>query len=266
MRYSRTIVVTLAAASLAFVGACNKSSGGSGGTSSPSPSPSPSPSLSATEQLSASVKDFSTTPYKYKGTNPSIGAEVNGSADPTAGNVSQQAKVSMAGASATFDLLAVGGQFYAKLSGMPIPGVNTSKWLHIDPSKLKTIHNLLIAEVKDPTGVQAIMSSVVSAEKTGEGQFKGTLDLTKSGINIPGVDPADLTSLADKAKSVPFEATVDKSGRLASYKVSIPATGSSAAADVTVSYSDFGTPVSVQQPPAADTVEAPAAAYTFLNS
>jgi hypothetical protein len=265
MRFSRTIVVAFAAASLAFVAACNQSSGGSGGTPSPSPSPSPSPTLSATEQLNNSVKDFSTTPYKYK-LNLTAGADLNGSVDPTASSLSHQAKVTVTGASITFDLVVVGGQYYAKIGGVPVPGVNTSKWLHVDPTKLKNIHTLLIAEVKDPTGVQAIIRSVASAEQTGEGQFKGTLDLTKGGDNIPGVDPDDLKALGDKAKSVPFEATVDKSGHLATFKMSIPAAGSSPATDVTLAYSDFGTPVSVQKPAAAQTVEAPAAAYTFLNS
>jgi hypothetical protein len=264
MRFTRTTAVAFVAASLAFVAACGKTTDGGSGGASPSPSPSPSPTPSATEQLTASIKDFSTMPYKYK-LNLSVGIDVAGSEDPTAGSLSQQAKVDLGGSNITFDLIVAGGQYYAKIGGVPVPGVNTSKWLHVDPSKLKTVHNLLISDVKDPTGVQAINKSVVSAEQTGEGQFKGTLDLTKGGDDIPGVDSGDFTALGDKAKAVPFEATVDK-GRLATFKISVPAAGSSPAVMINFTYSDFGTAVSVAKPAAAQTIEAPAAAYTFLNS
>ena len=68
-----------------------------------------------------------------------------------------------------------------------------------------------------------------------------------------------VAALKDKASAVPFEATVDDKGRIASFKILVPGSD-----PWTVTYSDYGTPVAVRKP--GSPVAAPAALYELLNS
>ncbi len=60
-------------------------------------------------------------------------------------------------------------------------------------------------------------------------------------------------------------ATLDGQGRITKIVVKIPALGVVPAADLTTTYSNWGTKVDATAPPANQTVEAPALVYTFLQ-
>jgi hypothetical protein len=258
-------VALAAVASLALLGACNSNSGSNTGSpASSAASPTPSPTPNAVEVLTASTKQFSSTTYKFTLTAPANGADVSGAVDPAKNNLTAATKISAEGVTVKFDLVALGGDYYAKLTGVPIPGVDTKKWLHLNTSKLDGPETLLLADFKDPTGAQTLIGAIVSAEKSGDRAYKGTMDLTKA--KVMGATPDDIKDLGDKAKAIPFEATLDDQGRLATLKLNLPEAGSNKADTYTFNYSDFGTTVTATKPAANQTIEAPAAAYTLLNS
>jgi hypothetical protein len=231
-------------------------SGGSGGAS-----PTPSPTLSAVDQLKASTKDLTSTSHKFSAKDSS--KEVTGASDPSASAASLSATFTAQGTKFTIDFLFYGTDRYVKISGLPIPGVDGKKWLRIDISKIKDPSKAGPTDVKDPVALKAFTDAIVTAEKTGDKSFKGTVDAAKA--TDEGIFDQDvITGLADKAKAVPFEATLDEKGRLSTIKVTVPAFGDKKEDTINVTVSDYGT-ATVTKPAAADVVDAPAAVYQILN-
>ena len=82
---------------------------------------------------------------------------------------------------------------------------------------------------------------MVSAEKVSATEIKGTVDLAKS---APGIaSAAELAKLGDEAKNVPFTATLDAEGRISKIVISMPTVGDYPAADMTTTFTDYGTSV-----------------------
>lgn len=149
------------------------------------------------------------------------------------------------------------------LTGLPkLP----RKWMLIDPDKIEEKEDapLEYAGETDPGEAGAILRAIVEVEQTGAGQFVGTTDLTRQN-EAEIVDAATLKALGARAKSVPFEATLDGQGRLTSVVVKIPAAGGAKATTYEVTYSDFGTAPSPSVPAADQQQEATAAAYEMVN-
>jgi hypothetical protein len=147
-----------------------------------------------------------------------------------------------------------------------------NKWMHIDPTKVtdsELLKEMSIefgsAEKVDPVGSAIILNSLVTAERTGDGAYSGTVDLTKA-TDAGLVDEDDIDKLADKAKAIPFTAAVDGQGRLTKLTLEIPAAGAVTAHQLEATYSEYGNATAAQKPPAGQTQEAPASAYEVLNS
>jgi hypothetical protein len=247
-----------AAAALALVAGCGTTdgTGNDGGT------PTPSPTLSAIEQLKASTKDINSTSHKFSAKDSA--KDISGASDPTANAASFAASFQEEGVKFTIEFLFHGTDRYVKISGMPIPGIDSKKWMRIDLTKIKDPADAGPADLKDPMALKAFTSAIVTAEKTGANSYKGTVDATKA--TDDGVFDSDVISgLGDKAKSVPFEATLDDKGRLSTLKVTIPAFGSTKEDTINATVSDYGS-ATVAKPAAADVVEAPATVYQILNS
>jgi hypothetical protein len=146
------------------------------------------------------------------------------------------------------------------------------KWMHIDPTKVEDSELLKemsiefgSAEKVDPVGSAIILNSLVSAERAGDGAYSGTVDLTKA-TDAGLVDEDDIDKLADKAKTIPFTATVDGQGRLTKLTLEIPAAGDAAAHQLEATYSEYGNATAARKPPASQTQEPPASVYEVLNS
>jgi hypothetical protein len=257
------LVGVVAVASLALAAGCNNQ-GDAGSSSSPSPSPSPSKTLTATEQFTSAASLLRGTPYKFS-LKSSNGINYDGSDDPLAGIVVGKIAITVQGVKATLDTQLSQNDYYVKVSGLPVPGVDTSKWFHVDPTKVTSLGAIMIGGLTDPTGLQDLVKAVGTVESAGDKQLKGTFDFSK-GTWGAAVDEKAVQELADKAKAVPFTASLDDKGRLSTLKVTIPAHGSDKEEVVDISYSDFGTAVKLTPPAAGETVEAPAAVYTLLNN
>jgi hypothetical protein len=101
----------------------------------------------------------------------------------------------------------------------------------------------------------------VDAKRVDDRHYTVTLDLTQT--NSSSVSQKVLTELGDKAKAIPATVTLDDQGRLSEFAIDLSA--ADATASVKVTYSDFGTPVTVNPPAKSDTVEAPQTLYDLFN-
>lgn len=151
----------------------------------------------------------------------------------------------------------------AGLTGFPkLP----KKWLLLDPAKVTDPQGTpLTFDGPDPANAALLFASVVTAEQTGPGQYRGTLDLTKA-ADADVAEAQEITAMGEAAKAVPFTATVDTSARLDTIRVQVPAAGKARAHEHQITYTGYGTAPKVTAPSAADSQDAPAEAYELLNS
>ncbi|MEV5819953.1 hypothetical protein ACFYMB_13185 [Micromonospora haikouensis] len=149
-------------------------------------------------------------------------------------------------------VLMIGRDAYVKMGGQLGAATGGSgKWLHLDTRNLGSGGQLGLMPADDPVGVRKLLDAVVEVRRIGPGTFVGTLDYSKS-----MADSKTLADLGDKAKAVPFTATVNEQGRLKKLGVDTTVV-SPMLGPMSVIYSDWGTPVSVSRPPAIQVVEAP---------
>lgn len=259
MKISKGAVVGVALlASLAFVAGC-KGSGGGDTTSPGGTTASSAPAKPAADELKDAVTKLSTTSSTFvMETGP---AKINGASDPANKAVKMNVNASEGSQSVSIDIVAVGTDYYLKLSGLPIPGIEAGKYMHLDGTKVKSLAQFGVENLSDPTNTAQLAKQFDTVEKTGEGKYKGTMDISKS----PGVDQDTLKNLGDKAKAIPFEATVDSEGRLTSLSFTVPATSSTPALPSKVTYKDFGSATKVEKPAASEVVEAPASIYGMFG-
>lgn len=185
------------------------------------------------------------------------GLDATGVMDPTARKAQMAMNVSAGAQKLKIDVVTLDKDIYLKMTGAPsMP----KKWMHVDAAKVKSGGTLDVMPEGDPAGASKMINTVVDVQRNGEHGFKGTLDLTKS----PSANATALKALGDKAKTVPFTATVDDQGRLTDMTVQMSAL-QPGAGDLKTTYSDFGAPVSVAKPPASQTMEAPKELLGIFN-
>ncbi|GAA2381129.1 hypothetical protein [Dactylosporangium salmoneum] len=167
-----------------------------------------------------------------------------GAIDPGANVLDASVSVSSSGASLKIDTVEVRGSAYTRITGLPLPGFDGNTWYRVDPQRVTKPGALGLSAIKDPTEVQALMAAAHDVTRDGQ-MYRGTVDMTRVVAWGP-VNVGQVRQLGEAARAIPFEATVDGSGRLTSVRVRIP--------DDTVeaTYSDFGVPVSVQEPAGAE--------------
>jgi hypothetical protein len=174
----------------------------------------------------------------------SSGITSTSTVDPKA----NQASATMTIGSARFAVRTVGDDIYVQADGLP--NVQPGKWLHIDGAKAAGTSFDLIPD-GDAAGANKFVDTIADVRETSPGTYSGTLDLTK----VPAGNGVSVSTLGDQAKAVPFTATVDDQGRLTSLTIDM-ASINAQLGTMKTTYSDFGAPVSVSAPAAADTVEA----------
>lgn len=260
----RAAVIGLAVAtSVAFASAgCGTKPDPPAGTGSRTSSPTPA-QLSPKEALLAAVKPLTTTTFKAKA-NFGGGATGEAAVDPVAKSGTQKISLAAGTVSLVAEQVTVGGQAYVKATFKNFPNAPTlpTGWMSIDLAKVKDKSDYDLSD-PDPSELAGeLFQGLGTVERSGDRGFKGTLDLTKakkSGL----VNEDTVDALKDKAAAVPFEAAVDDKGRIAQFKIMVPAVGTSAAETWDVTYSDWGTAVTVTKP--ASSVPAPAAFYAFFD-
>lgn len=242
-------VALVAAFGLGLAGCGNDASNGSAGpsasaTSATSAAPEPSP----LEALSAAAQKLNEQPFKIDFA--MTGVNGKGAVDPTTKKLQMTMGIGAGNQAMSFDLLAVEEEFYLRLKNVP---QTSGKWLHINARKLADNSQLGMMRSGDPLGTNNLIQGVSDVERNGEGSYQGTLDLTKS----TSASAQSLKTLGDKAKAVPFTAKVDEEGRLTEFVVDLESL-QAGMGQMKTTYSEFGTPVTVERPPASEVQEAPA--------
>jgi len=187
---------------------------------------------------------------------------MSGKADPKAGVAEMSMSLGALGGDTKVELRKVGNDMFMKFGGemgKSLTKDSTKPWMHLDASKIADGSNFNISP-DDPGGTKAMLTAMTGVEKTGDHGFKGTLDLTK----MPQYKKS-LEALGDKATKVPFTATSDAEGRLTEMTLDMSGLGAGSG-KVKTTYSDFGTPVSVEAPPASQVAELPKELSGLVNA
>ena len=153
----------------------------------------------------------------------------------------------------------LGDDMYMRFTG-GLANVMGTKWMHLDAADLKAGSNFAVMPKDDPTGAQSLAKAVTQVAKQGD-TYTGVIDITKA----PSLNKDSLKALGAKSSTVPFTAKVDDSGRLVEMSVDMSALAPTAGTMKTT-YSDFGTEVDVNKPPAAQVTEPPKELAGLLNA
>ncbi|MEV4639393.1 hypothetical protein AB0J80_18780 [Actinoplanes sp. NPDC049548] len=131
----------------------------------------------------------------------------------------------------------------------------------LDPARIKDAEDAPLAYDGDTDAgaVGAVFAAIVDVQRTGTGTYAGTADLTRQG-DAEIVDEPTLKTLGERAKTVPFTATVDGQGRLTSAVVKIPA------AEYVVTHDRYGATESLSEPAPDEQQKATEDVYEMLNA
>jgi hypothetical protein len=255
-------IAALATVGLAAAGCGGNTSGVDAGATAGA-SAKASPSLAPKDVLVASTAALQKTSYKF--TMSAAGLSGQGSADAAHKTASMSMSGKEEGVSMKMDFLFLNTDCYIKMDlgkANSQLGISPTKWMHLDASTLSG-EDLPFQSTDDPADIDGLFDGLVNVTSTDGKTFSGTLDMTKaSGDSAPDSDVLD--SLGDKAKAVPFTATLDDKGEVTTLKVD--GTGISPDLNVDVTFSDYGTPVTVTKPDASQIVEAPDAVQEMFKS
>jgi hypothetical protein len=253
---NRTWMAALALTGCALVaGGCKANDTATPAASGSVGAPATTKAASAADELTAAAEKLRTTSYKFSV--DAAGVTMQGAADPPNKTVTMDSVMSM-------KVIAVDGQFYLKFpKGMPGAAAfgGGDKWVHLDTSKFAAAR-LGIQDLGDPAGGYDSLKAATSVQKVGDKHYKGTLDLTKTPAFAANSTLS--STMGDAAKAVPFEATIDDSGRLSSMDTDMTVKGTDVKQHTT--FSDFGTTVTVTKPVPSEVVEAPDSIYGILGA
>lgn len=223
------------------------------GATSATPSAGPAQTRHATAELTRAVRKLEATSFAFDG-GTGI-ARVSGSYQPKR----KLGRLDGSFGIGAMDAVLVGTDLYVK-------GVDKDPdvWLRIRTTRLAPGN--VLAQAIDPTLSTRYLDTIESAAETSPGHYQGRIDLAELRARAAGDRTAQqlTTLLGPSPRRVTFEASVDRSGRLTELAISVLRSDSSAQSTVTTRYRDFGTPVRVAAPPAAQVREAPQQLYTVL--
>ena len=137
----------------------------------------------------------------------------------------------------------LGNVVYLKSTIPSLPGSKGKPWRRINQAESGSL-----AEGFDGAKLANPLTQAASVQRTGARHFTGTFS-TAAVAKALSLPTPNSSSSATPAPTVAFTADLDDQGRLTRYHLDVPRTkGGTYPMDLT--YSDFGTPVTVQAPPA----------------
>jgi hypothetical protein len=142
-------------------------------------------------------------------------------------------------------------------------GVNNTTWMHIDQTKVADKTQLpLDANGNALIGTHDMFDGVTGVKRVDSTRISGNVDVTNP-ASLLSPDKALLTQVGDKAKAVPFTATLDSHGRLTA--LALDGTTIDSGLTMNVTFGSFGAAMTITKP--AGAIPAPAALYsTFFRS
>jgi hypothetical protein len=224
---------------------------------------SPTPA-SPTDTLLASVKTFGTTSYRFRATRTALSG--GGTVDPVAKAASFTQNDEVPGHSISLGYTVIGTDLWMTIdlgaTANKQLGVNKTTWMHIDQTKVTDKTQLpLDANGNLVIGTGDMFDGVTGVNRVDSTHFSGTVDVTNP-ASLLSPDKALLTKVGDKAKAVPFTATLDSQGRLTALTLDGATIDSGLTMDLT--FDSFGAPVTITKP--AGAIPPPATLYsTFFG-
>ncbi|MFI5915994.1 hypothetical protein [Dactylosporangium sp. NPDC051541] len=261
------LLVTAMITATAIAGCGDESDTMDNNASVPTVSAAPTVVQDAAKKLTAAAEKTATTTFRYRAADPSAGGTIEGDTDPKAPASTATMTIDLdAENKLTFQSIAAGGAFYLKISGLPSTGgTDLSKyWLKADPAKITGSLGLL--DAKDPIDVKAILNQASNVKSDDGALYTGTLDLSTTTTDGLLFDTDAAKQLGDKAKSVPFSASVNPDGYVSGVRISVPAYGTEAASESSVTLLGFGSPVDATAPTGTQVMNMPEQMYTVLNA
>jgi hypothetical protein len=268
MRTPRLAGLGLAAATAAFaVVGCTaqgtpatSASSTPGTTSSSSVAPSSSADPAAVKALSDAAAALGNTSFKMTMTS-GPGFQLTANMDAPHGNGTAEMIAKGANTSLTVKTLLFGQDLYAQ-----IPGITQgTTWTHLDMARLPDGASIGLKPGQvDPANTAQLLGATTDVQKSGEGSYSGTLDLTKA-AGVAGINKVTIDGYGAEAQRVPFEALLDQEDRLQQLTLRLPAVDNREAQPLVIKYSDYGQPVTAERPAAAQITEAPDSVYQALG-
>lgn len=231
------------------------------GSGAPSASGAPVP-VAPRDALLGSTKLLAATTFSAKVTYPNS-VVLESTIDPATRTGTQKFTGGNERVGFVVEQLNVGGEVFLKYAFRNDPSAPKlpAGWMRVDLSQMKQPDKLALT-VPDPARLDEIMPKVGAVERTAERTFTGTVDLRDVGKLGLVNDTSTMAALGDKAAAVPFEATVDDQGRIASFTIKAPASTTRPARTWNVTYSGWGTTLSITKPAA---IPAPRTLYVLYN-
>ena len=226
----------------------------------------------AKEALLASTKEIGEGNFRFAMTGADLTGEGSVHLASRSAQMTMKAGDADLGLSMNMELIYIEPDSWVKVDISGAEGVrgmeklNTDKYQHLDQSKIEGSKDLSFSfDDVDPAGSELLTKAIVDVQKTGEGAYSGTIDLSKA-TDAGMVDKESVKALGAEASKLPFEAKLDEQGRLSSLTIEMPAAGESKAHELTVTYSGYGAASPAKKPAASDVVEAPAETYEMFGN
>lgn len=266
-RWAAAGLIAATSAVLAVTGCTVNGSPGAGSSSAASAPGSATPA-DARQAFAASLAPLSDTPFHVTVTGGTLTGA--GDVDPTQKNMRMALMVTQTNGSnpVKVNVLTVGDQMWLKLdltgTKTPDAAALSAKWLHVDTARLGPQSRAGIASGTGPVDTTKLADAVSNVQRVDATHYSGTIDLTRDAS--PGIQQGTIDALGDKAKAIPFQATVDGQNRLTQLQITIPAVGDQPQQVITTTYGAYGTPVTVTPPPASQVVQAPSFIYQLFKA
>lgn len=258
-------LASLAAVALA-VGGCSDDGGATPGASAPAGGvPSASASVGPADPAAASAladaaAKLGETSFKVTMTS-GPGLKLNGLMDAPHGVGTATLTASGPNTEIEVKTLLVDKDLYLQVPGVTKAGT----WTHVDVSRLPEGANVGLRPGQiDPANTAQLLSSTTDVQQVDPRSYRGTVDLTKA-AGVAGIDQKMISTWGAQAQDVPFTAGLDEQGRLSALTIQLPAVNGQQAQPLEVLYTDYGTTVDAQRPPASQLTEAPDSLYTSLG-
>jgi hypothetical protein len=186
-----------------------------------------------------------------------------GAVDPATPAGTVTISLTHGGASMDFETIVVGTEMWTNLGGLGGLLGAEGQWLHIDRSRLGEDGFAGVEpEQLDLVGAAELLKSLGTVEQIDEHTFRGEIEVTGEST---GFADQLLEQLGTESVTCEFVATVDDQDRLTELVVDLPRTDQAPAERLELRYFDFGAPVEVDPPPAAEVTEMPEAFYDMFS-
>jgi len=170
-------------------------------------------------------------------------AKLDGALDPTKKIGAFTATTKRDGGTSIIEWRILGDIVYLKTKAPSPPSTKDKPWRRLDQAD-----NGSLAESFDGAKMANPLTQAAGVQRTSARHFTGTFSTAAVAVAF-GLPTPSTSSGVTPASTVAFTADLDDQGRLTRYHLDVPRTkGGTYPMDLT--YSDFGTPVSVQAPPA----------------